>query len=382
MILILGSTSRSLYNFKLPLLQEITAKSQIITCGRGRIPLINSNHIHHYDLNVPLSMGFSPIKLFACLFHLAHIVNLYDFDAIYVYTLKPICLLAALSFFLPFDKQRIVLSIEGIGSYLHNCHQRKRKPSVFLRILLGKLLRISTSIHFLNNDNKEFFERFFPSSAKKSKLIPGTGISCNQWKPLTGSERARHRLLFLDKVFPRRKNPDILIFVTLARLQEDKGCLDYVNALKLLCKRCSSFDNMIFLWAGSSDWGENLVSCHDSVLGPLKYLGHYDNPVSLLQIADYYVLPSWHEGLSRSILEAMACELPVLTTDVPGCRDLICHHENGVLVSPQSPEHLSHGLLELISRFSYPHPLNRSKVDTCYSYKVVLPLILQDLGIV
>jgi glycosyltransferase involved in cell wall biosynthesis len=57
----------------------------------------------------------------------------------------------------------------------------------------------------------------------------------------------------------------------------------------------------------------------------------------LLREIDVVVLPSYREGTPRSLLEAAACGLPIVTTDVPGCREVVEHGVNGLLVPPRDP---------------------------------------------
>ena len=63
---------------------------------------------------------------------------------------------------------------------------------------------------------------------------------------------------------------------------------------------------------------------------------------------DIVVLPSWREGLSRSLLEAGSMELPIITSNVPGCRDIVIHEETGLLVESQDPKSIEKAIIRLI----------------------------------
>ena len=76
--------------------------------------------------------------------------------------------------------------------------------------------------------------------------------------------------------------------------------------------------------------------------------GHQESVRDYLSFADCFVLPSYREGISRSMLEAMAMEIPVITTDVPGCRELIKNNENGILCESHSIESLHQALVKMI----------------------------------
>lgn len=82
--------------------------------------------------------------------------------------------------------------------------------------------------------------------------------------------------------------------------------------------------------------------------GLVTLLGRRNDIAALYQHAHIAVLPSWREGMPKSLLEAAACGLPLVTTDVPGCRELVQHNHNGLLVPPHNPQALAEALAFLI----------------------------------
>jgi glycosyltransferase involved in cell wall biosynthesis len=70
----------------------------------------------------------------------------------------------------------------------------------------------------------------------------------------------------------------------------------------------------------------------------------------LMKEVDLVVLPSYREGVPRSLLEAAACALPIVTTDVPGCREVVTHRENGLLVPPRDAKSLADAVRECYER--------------------------------
>ena len=258
--------------------------------------------------------------------------------------------------------------------------ERQINPPFLLRQLLRRIFRRARFIHFLNNSNLDYFSNAFPSESYKFKLVPGTGIDTSCWRPSSRTDLDKEKMLFLAKhKIPFRKSSLPLVVSTLARLQEDKGVLEYLDALKHYKSHLDSNDNVVFVWAGPANWGEHLVAPSQLDNSFLNYIGSLDDPRSLLQISDYYILPSRHEGLSRSMLEAMAFELPVLTTDAPGCVDLIEHNVNGIVVPKNDYKQLSFGIQKLLTRFTYPCKQNRQKVLDCFSDEQVIPIVINDL---
>jgi len=129
---------------------------------------------------------------------------------------------------------------------------------------------------------------------------------------------------------PRRP----LRVVLAARMLWDKGVREFVEAARMLKLQGRT---LRFQLAGGPDPG-NPASIPESVLldweaaGLVEWLGHVDDMPSLLASADIVVLPSYREGLPKSLIEAAACARPLVTTDAPGCRDVVTDGVDGLLV--------------------------------------------------
>ena len=81
--------------------------------------------------------------------------------------------------------------------------------------------------------------------------------------------------------------------------------------------------------------------------GAIEYLGHVDDVQQALADCSVYVLPSWHEGTPRSVLEAMATGRAIITTDTRGCRETVDEGANGLLVPLRDPASLAAGMIAL-----------------------------------
>lgn len=119
-----------------------------------------------------------------------------------------------------------------------------------------------------------------------------------------------------------------------ARLLWDKGVGEYVTSARQLLQEGIAAE---FLLAGDPDPG-NPASIPAEQLArwrresDVTLLGHVDDMPALLAQTDLAVLPSYREGTPRSLLEAAACGLPLIATDAPGCREIVEHEVNGLLV--------------------------------------------------
>ena len=140
-------------------------------------------------------------------------------------------------------------------------------------------------------------------------------------------------------------------FLMIARILYDKGYAEYVNAARLVHKRYSEVE---FHLLGGIDTmypnhvPENIV-LKDDKDGVIHYLGVTTNVIPFLEKADCIVLPSYHEGLSRVLMEALAMGKPIITTDIPGCRETGEEGKNGFLVAPRDVNELAHAFLRFLA---------------------------------
>jgi glycosyltransferase involved in cell wall biosynthesis len=134
------------------------------------------------------------------------------------------------------------------------------------------------------------------------------------------------------------------------RLLWDKGVAEFVEAARLLRRAGLAAD---FWLAGAPDPGNPRCVPQKVVEewareGVIRWLGHRDDMPELLRQADIAVLPSYHEGLPRFLLEAAATGLPLVATDIPGCRPIVKDGENGFLVPVRDAAALAASVARLV----------------------------------
>ena len=133
-----------------------------------------------------------------------------------------------------------------------------------------------------------------------------------------------------------------MTFLMIARILYDKGYQEYVNAATIVQKE---YPNTEFQLLGNIDKDypnyvpEEIVR-KDNSEGKINYVGFKADVKPFIRKADCIVHPTYHEGMSRVLMEALAMSKPIITTDIPGCREMIENEKNGYLVSPHSTESL------------------------------------------
>lgn len=215
---------------------------------------------------------------------------------------------------------RVINSVTGLGHVFVS----SRRRSMFLREMLKPVYRLifsarRSTVVFQNADDMEHLAGLGITDSNRSRLIRGSGVDVTYFKRRKGyaaSEDGWTRVLFPS------------------RLINEKGTAELLSAVRSLWNRNKKIKLIV---AGEIDSGNrsSLGAKEKEALDREKHvevLGHVDDMRSLYERVDIVVLPSWREGLSRSLIEAAAMECAIITTDVPGCRDVVDHGVSGLLV--------------------------------------------------
>lgn len=171
-------------------------------------------------------------------------------------------------------------------------------------------------VFFQNADDRALFVGKRLVSAGQARLLPGSGIDLDHFA-----------------VAPRARHGEPPHFVLIARLLADKGVREFAAAARIVG---AEFPGSRFTLVGPLGVANRTAIGADEVAGWLAegILDHrppQDDIRPVIADADWIVLPSYREGLSRVLLEAAAMGRPIVTTDVPGCRDLVREGVNGFL---------------------------------------------------
>ena len=228
----------------------------------------------------------------------------------------------------------VVSAVSGLGFVLMG----EGIKAKFLRILLYPLYKFSFShknqlVIFQNKDDAEFLVNWEVVPLSNVRLVRGSGVDLNTYRNVA-----------------EPKGKIIVTFV--ARLLVDKGIREFIEASRILYSEGSKIE---FWVAGDLDEG-NPESINTKelqswkVLPNVKVIGFHKNIAGLYAKSNIACLPSYREGLPKSLVEAAACGRAVVTTDVPGCRDAIEENKTGLLVPIKNAKALAEAIKYLAKK--------------------------------
>lgn len=352
-ILLFANTDWYLYNFRLSLAKFINKKGIEIILVSPSGPYGSRLEENGFRwISIPMERRIrNPWTEIKLLIHLTKLYKKEQPDLVHHFTIKCIVYGSLAAQFAGIKSR--VNALAGWGHIFKSNTPQTLLFRLFLRRLFRVVLQGSKSRLILQNpDDCQDFIKARLALPKHIRLIRGSGVDTERFLPVSVV----------------KKTPKIFRVLLAARLLWEKGVGEYVEAAKILKSRHQAIE---FLLAGSPDTGNPAFVPLEQIVtwereGVITALGHIDNMEQFLTQVDLAVLPSYREGVPRSLLEAAACGLPIVTTDVPGCREIVAHSVNGLLV----PCRDSIALAEAI-QYMMNNPQERARMGAASRTKVL-----------
>lgn len=316
---------------RLPLALEAKKRGYeviIATTNTGRFKELEALGFELYDLKIDRS-GTNPLKEFFSIIKLIKILKRIRPTVIHNVTLKMSIYCSIATRFVQITK--VINAISGLG-YNFTTDRKTRSQKIIHRLMKFAFNKRGFSFIFQNPDDLQLFQRLNFDNGNKFFLIKGVGVD-------------------LDKfVFSERKNRNKISFILTARMLKDKGILEFITASKIVSFK---YPNSRFILAGDIDKENPASFTEDELKNELKgssieWLGQRNDIFKLLHNSDVMVFPSYREGLPKSLVEAAAVGLPIITTDSVGCRECVDDGINGFLVPIGNSNILAEKMIELI----------------------------------
>jgi glycosyltransferase involved in cell wall biosynthesis len=333
-VLIIASFADSLVNFRGPLLATLVARGHAVhVAAPGAIfriansPLADSVTAH--DLPIERT-GLNPVRDIGAWRAMLALMRQLRPDVVIAYTIKPVIYgtIAARVARVP----RTFALITGLGYVFQNKSVRAR----LLKTVVARLYRVALAgadtIFFQNADDRDLFCRLRIVSARaKTRITNGSGVDLTRFTPQ-----------------PQPAGDPRVLFI--GRLLKDKGVAEFAEAARIVRQ---DHPQVVFEMIGWYDEG-NPASVDRNAMqlwldeGVVSWNGPSDEVRPALARAAMFVLPSYHEGTPRTVLEALATARPAVTSDVPGCRETVIDGETGFLVPPRDPVALAAAITTLV----------------------------------
>jgi len=336
-VLLLANTDWYLYNFRLSLAQKLRGEGFEVVLvspkGRysGRLEALGFRWIQ-LDLD---SSGINPIRELRAIFGLVKLFRQERPDLVHSFTIK--CNLYGGLAAKLVNRIPVINALTGLGHVYTSKGWKARLARPFAKMLQKYVLAgEKTHVIFQNDDDRQKFVSLNIVEDSKTSVIRGSGVNCS-----TFSAKA--------KVSKTNGDPVKVLFAS--RMIKEKGICELLDAIRMLKSKGIEFETWfageIYPGNPSSLTEKQLIQIVDD--GLVKHFGHIDDIKYLLERSDIVVLPSYREGTPRILIEAAAMGRAIVSTDIPGCRGLVRHGINGLLVKPKRVEELAQALEELIT---------------------------------
>ena len=314
------NTSWNIYNFRMGLIRKLISEGHSVVAIAPRDAF--SEKLEHEGCSfVSIAMdntGSNPIKDLRLLERLKNIYQKHKPDIVLNFTVKPNIYgtLAAHRLKIP-----VINNVSGLGTVFLS----RGLASFVAKKLYRKAFAVANFVFFQNKDDQHDFLSQINIPNLQSDLVPGSGIDLNAFVPQ-----------------PLRTS-DHKVFLLIARLIKDKGIEEYIEAAKIAKQ---SYPKTKFQLLGKLDpkhargISEEVIDNADTA-GIIEYLGETNDVRPYIEEATCIVLPSYREGTPRTLLEAAALGRPIVTTDVPGCREVVEANNTGLLCEVKSASDLA-----------------------------------------
>lgn len=318
----------NLWLFRMPIMQELVKQGHTVyaICPNGEVSgeFAKHNIIHvHYDIE---RSSLNPLKEIRSIRNIYDVIVPLKLDVLHTFTAKPNIYgtIAGRLAKVP----RIINLVEGLGSFYLENDLKSRIVRYLIEALYRQTFKLSNTVMFVNQDDPAYLIDKGVIQPQKVFIIKGVGIDTAEWKPLP-------------------KEDEWVRVTMIGRALKHKGTLEFIEAAS---KLSDTYPDVSFQFVGAPDEGNSSSISEEFMRAQtaIHYLGHQNNICHILSQSDIFVLPSYREGLPRTSMEALSMELPIITTDVVGCRETVENGVNGFIIPPKDSLALAEAIEHLL----------------------------------
>lgn len=356
-IIFAANASWYLWNFRRNLMYALKKDGHEIMVLSSRDEYTDriANEFSYLETKFLNRSGMNPLRDALLFFEYLFLYRKHKPDMVLNFTIKPNIYSSLACWLLHIPS---ISTITGLGYVFE-----KKGFIQWISIFLYKIsISHNRFVVFQNYEHQELFIAKKIVAERNTVIIAGSGIDTERFFPAS---------------FPVR-NHGTVSFVMIARLLRDKGMYEFIEASKIIKKKYP--DTVITVVGGLDAKNPSSVSQQELDMwtseGAVTFVGNVEDVRPYLVASDVAVLPSYHEGLSKSLIEAMAMQRPIIATDIPGCRPLIDQGVNGLLIPVKNVTALMSAMEKCIimsrEQLAQMGRMGRNKVLEVFDEKIII----------
>ena len=359
-IAIIANSSSGLYNFRKELINKLLEYGfavVAITAIDGREDQLKDLGIEIVKLDID-RRGVNPFHDFSYICNLKSILKRISPDYVVTYTIKPnvyaglICKGKGI----PYSA-----NITGLGSAFNKNALLKKMAILLNRSALKK----ARCVFFENSDNLSFFVNNTIIRNNQAVLLNGAGVNLEYFNYIKYPDNSPFRFLFIGRIM-KEKGIDELFEVMKRLISENHKCV-----LEIL----GGYDER---------YNEIIKKYEDD--GWLVYSGYQKDVRPFIEKANCFVLPSYHEGMANTNLESAASGRPIITSNIPGCREAVIDGVSGFLCQPRDVDSLYDAMKKMLLQSKSDREMmgieGRRHMEKVFDKNAVINKTIQSMKIV
>ncbi|MBQ6693139.1 MAG: glycosyltransferase family 4 protein [Clostridia bacterium] len=358
-ILILANNDVGLFRFRRELIRQLLEKHTVLIAlpYGDAVEQLKEDGCRFIDLPVD-RRGIDPIKDGLLFLRCVRLLLREKPDLVITYTVKPNIYggIACRMLRIPY-----AVNITGLGTAFQREGMLKKLVCALYRCALKKAKRI----FFENSENRAVFLQLKLAQKEQSMLLDGAGVDLPYFS-------------YTD--YPAGDTP--LRFLFIGRIMKEKGVDELFAAMRRL-HREGEVCTLDVLGGCEENYAQSLKEGEDE--GWLHYHGFQQDVRPFIAASHCFVLPSYHEGMANTNLECAAMGRPLITSDIPGCREAVIPKESGMLIKPQDENSLYETMKAFMALSSNERALmgkkGREHMEHVFDKKKVVEMTLKGLGI-
>ncbi len=253
-------------------------------------------------------------------------------DVLQLITIKPLVYGSIVS--LITKPKLTVYNFSGLG-HIHHSKDKYLLKRIIIFILRNTIRKTKSVIFLQNKSDFQYLKIQKVITNQKVIFTKGSGVNLNKFKP------------------SKKINKEKIVLLA-SRMSKDKGVMEFIS----VSQKIFHIDKKIkFILAGSYDPDgplpislKLLKSLNNNIEHPnIKWIGNVKNILNLIQKSKIVMLPSYHEGVPKILLEAAACGKPIIASNISGCKEVVENNKNGYLINRAKINEMSKALLKILN---------------------------------